>query len=868
MATLFPPVTQTFIPAFIRTAPCRVYFSLPVYNSSEEIKYVQVSVKYQTNNMSALNATNYPTGIMVTNLEVDNSIDDDNKYYITIQPTDLESGIFELNQYYKVQLRFVNTDAADLPDSNKIAQWLSANQNNFSEWSSVCLVRGIQKPSFEIRSLSPEGQDQDVIFTNSVFDFVGKMYFAENNDVEKETLKQYQLKVYDLDSPNEIFGDSGIVYTDSYSPNEINYTLEKELQDGSSYKVVCTYTTENNYTETLNYYFSVMLYSLEAMDIVVTAEADNENGRVKVNIKSKSGEQYLGNITIRRASSDTNFTIWKDVYTTLTTGEGGLDFNWYDVTVENGILYHYAVQKRSASGARGIITKTQIPVLPYAEDIFLTNGIKQLKIKYDPSISSYKQSVTESKTDTLGSVYPFIRRNGNTNYKQFSISGLISHYSDEDSLMATEEEMYGSSLTNYQNFNEENFIKQKDFIKEKKFRDKVIDFLYDGEPKLYKSLTEGNILVKLMDISFTPNQTLGRMVYSFSCTAYEVAAPTQENFIEYGIQETGSLGSYTQYTTTKIGQYYNTSFAYAEDIVSNINKKYQDMTDGSYTYTLKGLKYLKIEVHTSSTKPKFWTYDTRYKRYVASSTPSLEGYYGYMVNINGTPIFFDSDGVYELYDDDLLISSVSFGTTTTATIHYVCDLERKEVIEETVSKFFYSHINGQLWGSFAPKEKQLDVLVKKYKYSGESNYQRFVSINTMSIEANPGTVVYVKDSLDNGYNRFVVGETGTLSFEKENRTIEDFYFAGRHLVPVSKERNTGLWGEYYEQTSPQYGSLEKIKTPIEGRAYWAQTGEGGVMERWLYHNGDFHLFSSATDDVVENVDAIVNYYCDVMKGEY
>ena len=34
--------------------------------------------------------------------------------------------------------------------------------------------------------------------------------------------------------------------------------------------------------------------------------------------------------------------------------------------------------------------------------------------------------------------------------------------------------------------------------------------------------TEGNILVKLMDISLTPNQTLGRMLYSFSATAYEI----------------------------------------------------------------------------------------------------------------------------------------------------------------------------------------------------------------------------------------------------------------------------------------------------------------------------------------------------------
>jgi len=47
-----------------------------------------------------------------------------------------------------------------------------------------------------------------------------------------------------------------------------------------------------------------------------------------------------------------------------------------------------------------------------------------------------------------------------------------------------------------------------------------MDFLYEDNVKLFRSVPEGNILVKLMDISFSPNQTLGRLVYSFSCTAY------------------------------------------------------------------------------------------------------------------------------------------------------------------------------------------------------------------------------------------------------------------------------------------------------------------------------------------------------------
>jgi len=41
---------------------------------------------------------------------------------------------------------------------------------------------------------------------------------------------------------------------------------------------------------------------------------------------------------------------------------------------------------------------------------------------------------------------------------------------------------------------------------ERKFREKVEEFLNDGKPKLYKSPTEGNIIVGITNVSMTPNQ--------------------------------------------------------------------------------------------------------------------------------------------------------------------------------------------------------------------------------------------------------------------------------------------------------------------------------------------------------------------------
>ena len=47
------------------------------------------------------------------------------------------------------------------------------------------------------------------------------------------------------------------------------------------------------------------------------------------------------------------------------------------------------------------------------------DNVEQLKLKYDFQLSSLNYNISESKTDTIGSKYPYIRRNGNTYYRSF-----------------------------------------------------------------------------------------------------------------------------------------------------------------------------------------------------------------------------------------------------------------------------------------------------------------------------------------------------------------------------------------------------------------------------------------------------------------
>jgi hypothetical protein len=52
---------------------------------------------------------------------------------------------------------------------------------------------------------------------------------------------------------------------------------------------------------------------------------------------------------------------------------------------------------------------------------------------------------------------------------------------------------------------------------------KVLEWLTNGQPKLFRSPGEGNFIVRLMNSSLTPNDTVGRMLHTFNCTAYEIA---------------------------------------------------------------------------------------------------------------------------------------------------------------------------------------------------------------------------------------------------------------------------------------------------------------------------------------------------------
>ena len=161
---LYPPIVDTYMPAFLKdTSPARIYFSLSAFNVESDIKNIQVSVRNQNTNLTALDTTIYPSEIkIVDKLGIDPERRTDDKYYIEINKSDMLNGEFDINQYYKVQIRFTTQNASDYPIDDSSGQrtypldeWLATNLDNFSEWSTVCLVRGISTPTMNINGFDP-----------------------------------------------------------------------------------------------------------------------------------------------------------------------------------------------------------------------------------------------------------------------------------------------------------------------------------------------------------------------------------------------------------------------------------------------------------------------------------------------------------------------------------------------------------------------------------------------------------------------------------------------------------------------------------------------------------------------------------------
>lgn len=414
----------------------------------------------------------------------------------------LNRAIFNVvdNEPINIQVRFI--DELDQP----------------SEWSNVVVARFLNK--------APTLSTTDININTQRYTYEDTV----TNLVSGHRVINYSLE---LKQGRVTFESAPIT---SISSNTIKYTFKKTLSAAVDYTLVVTFNTNWGFTQTVNRALSVGTYA-EILDnsVRVLPTLDTEKGAIQVLIISEDPQAPVTEqrqCELYRMNINTGV---EDLIKTFTV-QAGSTFKhlYYDYSVEDGSRYSYTLKQR---GDYQKVTRSTA-IFATFESMMLVSAERTLNIEFDPTVSSFKYAVAEAITPTLGGAYPFVRRNGHQMYRTFTIGGLISFLMDKNNFYSKSQAFGGTSgATAYEALG---YGDLEDVAYERRFREEVMRFLYDNQPKLFKSPTEGNIIIKLTNVSFSPKTELGRRIYSFTATATEIAENSYDNYLKYNICSTDS----------------------------------------------------------------------------------------------------------------------------------------------------------------------------------------------------------------------------------------------------------------------------------------------------------------------------------------
>ena len=621
MAKLYPPYIEGTIPAFYKTtdldgtvrAELTVPFSMNKAVSKWEVQGFSLKLKNVFGDDSYLIST-------TTAADSNSRYNLDSDYKVVFSLNEYMLSKLTVGQFYKVQIAYISNDSIGYYSTVGVVKYttepsmeiagLSTEVINMHRYSYVGKYAQVSYDYAQVNILRQEYKPNVYYMLNEVGEFVlatseiySPPYYTKipTLDVEKmkdATEKEYNYRFVLSDFKGNIIADSS--YLLHNSSNDLNsyesqdeFSFPSDLVNGKIYYIQYSVITNNN-LEVFSPKYRIMQKRSIAPEIYATVNAsmNYENGYIDIQLVGEQDADGMekgatGSFLLARSCSDDNFTVWSEILRFGLHGQRPSRDLYRDFTVEQGKTYIYSLQQYNDTGLYSARIKSN-KVYADFEDAFLFDGERQLKIKYNPKITSFKTGYLESKVNTIGSQFPFIFRNGNVAYKEFPLSGLISYQSDEMNLFMKDADLglvgelssdkrpgtfrddvevsnkYFEDLFNLASgtpsatmsseeiesayYSRKNLKDNIDDYKvrttslvsynilaERKFKLAVLDWLNNGKAKLFRSPTEGNYLVRLMNVSLAPEEKTGRMLHTFSSTAYEIAECTYENLNTHGI---------------------------------------------------------------------------------------------------------------------------------------------------------------------------------------------------------------------------------------------------------------------------------------------------------------------------------------------
>lgn len=963
--TVFPPIVPTFMPAFVNTEDATVTFSISPLNEEAEIRGVHITCVNQSNNENALKST---SGIIYQKLgEAKNGI-----YSIKIPVTQLKGNAnsFNINQFYKVQIRFDCTtdDIALVPDyeidSAGFLSYLLNYEAYFSEWSTICLIRPILQPQIYLRDFDTNTTEEIRAYHRGIIHLSGQMIFGEDiNSIETETLESYIVQVLDENSDEVLYESPTIFTNNNINPNNINYRIDLQnvpIGNRTEFKFKIIATTKNQYQlirDDLPFRIGNYI-DINGFEPELLVEMDNENGIATLTISNDNTvDSLFGILHIKRASSVDNFLNWETIADIKISGKIN-DMTIKDNTVGSYIWYRYSVQFENSRGGYSDVTRTK-KFLPNFYDAILSRKQKQLSLRYNFQVSNYKTTVNRAKIDTLGGKYPKFAENAILNYKQLNISATLSAEDDFNQLFLNKEKYFGDDFTNYKTYlsqdkiqnnfrndvesiggeslkteitklkeeqdeysngsNEWNAIQDEidrrenqlfliqthptttydDWFWEREFRGEVEKWLNDGEPKLYRSMTEGIIPVMITDVSLTPNMTLGRRIWDFSATLYQIGdGNSLEELEKLGIIDIPKVeidysggdgaGDDDAEENELVGQIFQQStMGMQGGIVSSVIRPgmLQEYSGVLKNY-LPGdfyLKDVKIQFHnqpnvfleTESNGIRTLLFvDDPGNNFLWDDEQRSRMIRGYCFNlitsesVGSIKIFVNEKGYYQIPSNVNVKEIIFPQTTDIITVDYLVEFKVRPIIGTEISNsVVQSAIVGQESGVFQPNVYLGDKIRSKYNYIKPGKFFTQMQFwKGICVDVTPYAVVSIKYRGDERYNSYVVGRTGVLHLQNDYEVI-DMRFLGRRMFKREMDRKDFLENWEYVEIEEPYESISMIKNPILNCVY--TIGE----EKKIYYQYqwyDFKLYNKDNDFwiAVVPVEGMINYTGEILKNYF
>lgn len=425
-------------------------------------------------------------------------------------------------QFYKVQLAYMKKSG----DTRTIGIYSTIGIVKYTTMP-IVRIENMNENVVNNHSYSYTGVYQQLLETKDANGIVSIDWASQDT-----TEKLYSSRFLITDTKGNIIKDSGEILhnttydTSAYESSE-SYVISEDLELNQIYYLYYIATTVNGLVkESPRYRITQRRQIPMSLEADIKASLNYESGTIDIHLIGHHLNQIASGLFLlsRRVKSAEND--WEELYYFSLQSEIPDRLLFTDYTVAQGVEYVYSLQQYNTSDVYSDRIFSNSIVADF-EDLFLYDGERQLKVKFNPKVSTFKPNVIETKTNTLGSKHPFIVRNGKVDYKEFAISGLISYQMDDVELFLSKGDLGLEYATH--NLITENIKAERDF------KLAVLEWLNNGQPKLFRSPTEGNYIVRLMNVTMSPTDTLGRMLHTFSCSAYEIDNYSYENLHKHGL---------------------------------------------------------------------------------------------------------------------------------------------------------------------------------------------------------------------------------------------------------------------------------------------------------------------------------------------